>query len=266
MIEDYEPKHPIPAVLSFFFPGLGQIIKGELGRGIGFFLGFLFTLPFIVPPLLIWMISIHDAYHHNPFPQLVTETVIIQSEPRRPQAVSPVPRPVEEEALPPKPRTGGRKFWGTVLLAGALFILLAALGESAPWWPSFLFAGIPLSLGGLLWWTALRREGEWQQESRKAKERKSEKEILRCAQRHGGRVTAPQVAMETSLSLDEAKEYLDRMSDRGHVGISVSEGGALIYEFYELADEQEPSPAERLAGPLESAEDRLWEELQEGDR
>jgi hypothetical protein len=263
MIND-EPKHPIPAVLSFFFPGLGQIIKGELGRGVGFFLGFLFTLPFIVPPFVIWLVSIHDAYHHNPSLWFTTETVVVQAP--RPQTVSPESRAAEEEALPPRPRMAGRKFWGTVLLSGALLGLFAALSENAPWWPSFLFVGLPLSLGGLLWWTALRREGEWQQESRKAKERKREKEILRCAQRHGGRVTAPQVAMETSLSLDEAKESLDRMSDRGHVGISVSEGGALIYEFYELAEDREPTSAERLVEPFQTSEDRLWEELQEGGK
>jgi hypothetical protein len=28
-------KHGIPALLSFFIPGLGQMVKGEVGKGIG---------------------------------------------------------------------------------------------------------------------------------------------------------------------------------------------------------------------------------------
>lgn len=263
---DYEPKHPVPAILSFFVPGLGQMIKGELGRGIGFFLGVLFTFPFIVPPLLIWLINIHDAYHRNP-PTLVSPNpVIIQIGSAPSQSVPSASQSAEETALPPRPRMGARKFWGTVLLAGALAGLSIALAHGVPWWPSFLGAGIPLSLGGLLWWTALRREGEWQEEKRQAKERQGEREILRCAQRYGGRVTAPQVAMETSLSLDEVKDYLDRMSAQGHVGISITESGALVYEFYEFADEQEQVRAERLLKPVDRQEERLWEELQEGEK
>jgi hypothetical protein len=169
-----------------------------------------------------------------------------------------------DEALPPPPRLGARKFWGTVFILGALALLLLPARSGIPWLPGFLGAGIPMSLGGLLWGTAWRREAAWREEKRKAQERRWEKEILRCAQRHGGRLTAPQVVMETSLSLDEAKKHLEAMSAKGHVGISVSEGGALVYEFYEFADDREQQHAERLLGPVGSRDDNLFEELRDG--
>lgn len=58
-------KHGFPAVLSFFFPGLGQIIKGQVGRGIGFFFGVLITLPTIVGGIIVWIWCVSDAYNYN---------------------------------------------------------------------------------------------------------------------------------------------------------------------------------------------------------
>jgi len=63
-------KHGIPALLSFFIPGLGQMVKGEVGKGIGIFLGWLVSLALvltvigIVVPLIIWVWQIIDAYNN----------------------------------------------------------------------------------------------------------------------------------------------------------------------------------------------------------
>jgi len=59
----------VPAILSFFIPGLGQMIKGEVGKGILIFIGFwisvgLFAIliGFITTPILyFWQII--DAYN-----------------------------------------------------------------------------------------------------------------------------------------------------------------------------------------------------------
>jgi TM2 domain-containing membrane protein YozV len=58
-------KHGIPALLSFFIPGLGQIIKGQVGKGILTFLGVGLGLMFLViPGLIIWIWQIADAYNN----------------------------------------------------------------------------------------------------------------------------------------------------------------------------------------------------------
>lgn len=63
-------KHGVPALLSFFVPGLGQMIKGEVGKGIGVFLCMIISVAlmfvvigFITTPILyIWQIA--DAYNN----------------------------------------------------------------------------------------------------------------------------------------------------------------------------------------------------------
>lgn len=57
----------VAAVLSFLFPGLGQMYKGQVGLGLLYFfvtiVGYMF---FIVPGLLIHVWAIFDAFSTNP--------------------------------------------------------------------------------------------------------------------------------------------------------------------------------------------------------
>jgi len=61
----------LAVILSVVFPGLGQLIKGETGKGIAFMVGFILSIPvglvlafiligFFIPPA-IWILSIVDA-------------------------------------------------------------------------------------------------------------------------------------------------------------------------------------------------------------
>jgi TM2 domain-containing membrane protein YozV len=58
-------KHGVPALLSFFIPGLGQIVKGQAGKGILIFfgVGIGFVLLFI-PGIIVWIWQIADAYNN----------------------------------------------------------------------------------------------------------------------------------------------------------------------------------------------------------
>ena len=80
-----------------------------------------------------------------------------------------------------------------------------------------------------------------------------EKEILRLAQRKGGRLTVLEVAAETSVTLEEAEQLLNDMSVRGHVGMQVADDGAMIYEFYGLGGKP---TLEAKAAPLPSEPER----------
>ncbi|MBP6412581.1 MAG: hypothetical protein KA450_03975 [Bacteroidia bacterium] len=62
-------KHGMPALLSFFIPGLGQLIKGHVLKGIliwvlGGILIFLLWWTFIIP-FVIWGWNVYDAYNSN---------------------------------------------------------------------------------------------------------------------------------------------------------------------------------------------------------
>ncbi|WP_026968214.1 hypothetical protein [Algoriphagus terrigena] len=62
-------KHGIPALVSLFIPGLGQLIKGDILKGIliwliGGVLTFFFWWTVIVPAIIyIW--NVYDAYNSN---------------------------------------------------------------------------------------------------------------------------------------------------------------------------------------------------------
>jgi TM2 domain-containing membrane protein YozV len=60
-----QQKHGLPALLSFFIPGLGQMVKGQVGKGILIFIGTIvgFML-LIIPGIIIWLWQIIDAYNN----------------------------------------------------------------------------------------------------------------------------------------------------------------------------------------------------------
>lgn len=59
-------KHGLPALLSFIIPGLGQLVKGHVGKGILIFFGFLIGLIILVlPGVIVWIYGIYDAYNSN---------------------------------------------------------------------------------------------------------------------------------------------------------------------------------------------------------
>lgn len=58
-------RHGIPALISLFIPGLGQLIKGEIGRAIVIWVGGGILSIFIIPIPFIWVWQVYDAYTHN---------------------------------------------------------------------------------------------------------------------------------------------------------------------------------------------------------
>lgn len=57
----------VPALISFFIPGLGQLVKGQILKAfliwaLGGVVGFLLAWTLIVP-FLIWAWNVYDAYN-----------------------------------------------------------------------------------------------------------------------------------------------------------------------------------------------------------
>jgi TM2 domain-containing membrane protein YozV len=62
-----KPTYGVPALLSFFIPGLGQLVKGQIGKAIliwivGGILTF-FLVWTVIVPLAIWIWNVYDAYN-----------------------------------------------------------------------------------------------------------------------------------------------------------------------------------------------------------
>jgi TM2 domain-containing membrane protein YozV len=60
--------HGVPALLSFFIPGLGQLIKGQIFKAIGIWVGLVISVLLVsiliglITTPLIWLWQIYDAY------------------------------------------------------------------------------------------------------------------------------------------------------------------------------------------------------------
>lgn len=51
----------VALILTVFFPGLGHIIRGQVGTGVGWFVGVVAgTLAFVIPGLIVWVLCIVD--------------------------------------------------------------------------------------------------------------------------------------------------------------------------------------------------------------
>lgn len=65
-------KYGVPAIVSLLIPGLGQIIKGEIFKGIGIMVALfisgaltLVLIGFITTPIIFFW-QVYDAYNHEP--------------------------------------------------------------------------------------------------------------------------------------------------------------------------------------------------------
>ncbi|GMQ30678.1 hypothetical protein [Algoriphagus confluentis] len=62
-------KHGMPALISLFIPGLGQMIKGDFFKGIMIWvfggLTAVFLMWTIIVPLIIYVWNVYDAYNSN---------------------------------------------------------------------------------------------------------------------------------------------------------------------------------------------------------
>ena len=90
---------------------------------------------------------------------------------------------------------------------------------------ALLLGGIPLAGGTMLCIrlkkNAKARDGE-----------QVERQILELAKANDGKLTVAEVAMKMTLTSAKAKELLDTCHADGLADISVSDKGAVVYQFY----------------------------------
>ncbi|MDD3247313.1 MAG: hypothetical protein PHF18_10785 [Methanosarcina sp.] len=66
---DCRRTHGVPALFSFFVPGLGQLVKGHLFKALGIWIAFIVTGAMHIVGtgisiwLIIWVWQIYDAYN-----------------------------------------------------------------------------------------------------------------------------------------------------------------------------------------------------------
>ena len=79
-----------------------------------------------------------------------------------------------------------------------------------------------------------------------AASRRTEQSILRAVQSLGGLVGPTELALRTDLTMDEAREHLDRLVKRGHVELQIRKNGSLAYTFPDLLSDEKRDELEEL--------------------
>lgn len=91
----------------------------------------------------------------------------------------------------------------------------------------FFLGNVPLIAGVLL----LRQS---RAKKRRAMMETAERVLLQLARQNRGTLTASTVAMETPLTVEEAREMLELMVTRGIADVDVDDHGVVAYRFREL--------------------------------
>lgn len=66
---NHKRKHPVPALLSFFIPGMGQLVKRQWSKVLGIWaaLGICLFMSIvgigILMAVVVWIAQIYDAYY-----------------------------------------------------------------------------------------------------------------------------------------------------------------------------------------------------------
>ena len=60
----------------------------------------------------------------------------------------------------------------------------------------------------------------------------SEKIVLQLAKKRHGKLTVAEVAANSALTLEQAKETLDQLNIKGFNEMDVSDAGIIVYKFH----------------------------------
>ncbi|MWV42071.1 hypothetical protein GRF59_00375 [Paenibacillus sp. HJL G12] len=122
---------------------------------------------------------------------------------------------------------------------GALSILLYGYGAIMYGMRDFfgllLFAVLPVGYGVILG-----------KRYRKTAHVHMEKQILRLAAKQHNLLTAADVALYTSLNIEESGNALEDLRRKGFLGLKVADNGAFVYEFQSYLSTEEKLSAERI--------------------
>ncbi len=105
------------------------------------------------------------------------------------------------------------------------------------WLIPFVFAGILPVIRGVGFLINRRTSAKERQFLEQRKTAYIERQILRAAKKSKGVLTPAEVALGTSLSIEEAEKQLQRFAEKGYAGMDVTDDGRIVYRFPEFLPE-----------------------------
>jgi hypothetical protein len=134
----------------------------------------------------------------------------------------------------------GRLVGGVALLLLALVMLYGfARSEVAPSAPATIAAllltvALPGGIGLALIRSHLGRGRRLAGSRDELRRRTVDAELLRLAERHGGRLTVVEVVRDLALPPEEAKAALDAMHARELAELEITDSGVIVYAFHDV--------------------------------
>jgi hypothetical protein len=127
----------------------------------------------------------------------------------------------------------------------SLFMLVGFLGSgaalSAPATLAALLITVALPAAGSVALASghFRGRGRLARRREELRQQTIESEILRLAGRHGGRLTAVEVASDMAISPEAAKDALDSLALREQAELEITDSGVIVYAFHDVRHLQE---------------------------
>lgn len=134
----------------------------------------------------------------------------------------------------------GKLITGSVLVFLSLLMLLGFLNSSRPLsFPVAAFTllvavGIPAATGGALLWRYFRDRLGFRDRREALREQTYQSEILRLAERKGGKLTVVEVVAEAALDTGSVERLLHGFVEQGVADIEITDSGVLVYAFHDI--------------------------------
>jgi hypothetical protein len=140
---------------------------------------------------------------------------------------------------------------GLLIVAISLFFVIAAVSElitgsppddPTPAQPGVLWALIiffaTIAAGGGFMVKTFWGKDKKELELKKKEARERERKILALIARKNGRITPIELAAESDVTIDEAKEFLDSLCGKAGGELMITDDGDLVYVFPVMSDEK----------------------------
>ncbi len=138
----------------------------------------------------------------------------------------------------------GKLISGCGLFCLALLMLLGFFNATPDVGPMvivftlLLTVGLPAAGGAALVYSHVkqRREQRDTLSGRKAllRQRTLEAELLKLAERKGGKLTVVEVVSETAVDAEAAKAALESLTAQGFAQVELTDSGVIVYAFYDI--------------------------------
>ena len=141
----------------------------------------------------------------------------------------------------------GRLLGGGALVFLALFMLLGFLSTSRPLsFPAaaltlLVAVGLPGATGGALLWLHFRDKLGFRHRRELLRDQTHQSEVLKLAERKGGKLTVVEVVAEAALDAGTAERLLQELVTQGIADIEVTDSGVLVYAFHDIQKLSEKS-------------------------